>query len=811
MAEEEALRSSEESALDNSQIVSSVTGNKGGSGKSKGKSKFKKGFSAAIFITFMIIIFLGIFSAGNLLPTWIAERLIEVTDVQYADAVETKALVFQHALEDKSMEVPNNTAELLRERGVLIGDEKNGTFVEDPNGSSVQYDGKIIRASSFSSELKKNLGLYDAFTSATYSRAAYYYDDDAKAAFEQMGISRDNFYGDESFEEVMEKIMGEGSNITVTNGETEKFIEKKESETDNTENATNDTDKDNEETPTDNDNAEDTSEDQDNDDTDNSTDDATDDATDDGERNDDCRDTNEGRECDKTKAEIKLRTATEFVSDVGRQNKASSSGEATINAADTLAVADSITQEQRSARFYSAIMENISKMKAGYGNEAKLNEAMNFLYTEATTEVVDVETGELVKKTGTMLESPSLYAILSGDKLNVEKVSNYSAERILKTLENKSSDFADFGTLSSTIAAANDKKGKIGRWMTGTAGADIDDLSVVTPTISSSLVDNSFKTIKGIDGGELLVQGAVNVSSTLALRSGATVGDSDSVEKYAKLTQTILALDAEVDRMKRSPLDITSKNTFLGSIMYKFAVSTTKSGSLINKIASFSRVTASSMMSLFPIVNADDEKVSYLTEVGDCPHLDNIWAVGTATCARNETFDTSTYNWIFEDKEAIKVLEKNIEKGEDENTWKIKPNSDFEKFAKYNVERMTPVGVMDGKILQELSGENPDDEFFSLKSLWNKFIRLFGSFSSSNENDEMIASGEMYVNSDFNDEWYTTYKYAQRYFSIVRAVNNLRQYDGDQTAYGNIPYIGIGNPVLACYERIHKEAIAANE
>ena len=130
--------------------------------------------------------------------------------------------------------------------------------------------------------------------------------------------------------------------------------------------------------------------------------------------------------------------ASEFVEEVRQKNPAGSATESAINTADALKVADTTAKEQRSALFFSLFMENISKMKAGEGNEAKINEAMNFLYDEAETEVVDVNTGEIVKTKGTPLDSPSLYAVLANEKVDPSNVENYSSDRILRTIENRS-------------------------------------------------------------------------------------------------------------------------------------------------------------------------------------------------------------------------------------------------------------------------------------------------------------------------------------------------------------------------------------
>ena len=89
MSAEDILRSSENTALENNQFISNVTGKSGNNSKKK-----KRGFSALLFLTAIIAVFLAFFSTGNLIPSAISERLIEQTDVQYADAVESKLLWF---------------------------------------------------------------------------------------------------------------------------------------------------------------------------------------------------------------------------------------------------------------------------------------------------------------------------------------------------------------------------------------------------------------------------------------------------------------------------------------------------------------------------------------------------------------------------------------------------------------------------------------------------------------------------------------------------------------------------------------------
>ena len=121
----------------------------------------------------------------------------------------------------------------------------------------------------------------------------------------------------------------------------------------------------------------------------------------------------------------------------------------------------------------------------------------------------------------------------------------------------------------------------------------------------------------------------------------------------------------------------------------------------------------------------------------------------------------------------------------------VKPDSDLATFIKYNNERLTPIGAMDGGILEALQGGSSSIPFIS------DIISMIKTWLGASEEDKAIATGKVFVNSSSNPDW-EKYKYAQRYVSLARATDALRQYDGDETAYNNIKYFeGPENPVVA--------------
>lgn len=733
MSAEEILEENENTALTNSQFIANVSGIKQKSKKLSGGKL--KAIGAMGFLTAMIVVFALLFSSGNLIPSAISERLIEETDVQYADAVESKKLVFQQALQNGDL--PNNTVNILRSKGVLVGYMNGDEFVEtnqNEGGLVLKMGDKIIPAGNFISEVNDSVELYNAFNEATYSRAAYYYDDAAKKVFKKIGTTRNNYTSETEFDDVMDSLIGKGSNINVNSVS---IVEKVKT---------------NQET---------------------------------GEQTvyyD--YETNGGNA--KSNAE-----SSEFINEVRSKNRGASKEESALGAADSLKVADKISKAQRSSLFFITFMENISKMKAGEGDESQINEAMNYLYKSEESEVVDTKTSEIIKTTGTPLESPSLYAVLADSKVNVEDVRNYSTERVLDTIENAVGSHDSGEIIAGTVASASEKvRGVVGRYTSGSEVASEEALNRVAPTIQSSLVDNSYETIKGIDAGEFLVEGAINVGKELAKASGGTPGDENAVREYARLNNTVLAMDAKADRLERSPFDITSKNTFLGSIIYNLAVAMSHNTSgIFSGVNTFTETVSTSVVALLPTSYADDEK-GYLTTFGDCKTQATIGAVGSAQCAETATFDTSTLNDTFNDPGFKSFVEANTTLSSS-GTRTINKDGVLAEFIKYNDERVTPVGVVDGGILESETNNSKSVSFVS------NILGMIKRFLGSDDSSKRKASGAAFVNSSSNSDW-DTYKYAQRYVSLARATESLRQYADDKTAYSSIKFFeGEENPVIA--------------
>ena len=489
--------------------------------KKKKKTGFKKGSAlAGIFGLFFIAVGAIFYGYGNAAPDTIKTNLVEATDIQCANGTIDKEWAFIETL--RTGDVPSDTVSYLKQSNILIGRlDENNNFIEDAHGTLLKRGDQLLSGDALFDAFQTDVGLYDAFNNATYSCTAFYYDDAAQTAFSSIGTNRNNLGEDINFEELLNNT-NEKSNITIDSAT-------KKTRTVTDENGDQATEVYYEQT---------------------------------------------GDLINSSGA-----TAEELVDAARIQNPAATETESALNTADVLKVADTASKEQRSSLFFLYFMESIDKMKSGEGDSSNLNDAMNFLTTPTTTQVVDVETGEIIETTGTPLDAPSLNSILSGEPVVAEKSKNYSSDRVIQTVANqlnlevaetKPVNNVVSSSIGSTISSfTKNISGCISRFITSSAQTvEFSVLSPIIPTISSSLIKgSSTNSIYGIAGGEMLVEGAVNVGRKLAMQgSGATAGDGEAVLGYHEQIKQIAALNAEVERKNLSPFDITSKNTFLGSI-----------------------------------------------------------------------------------------------------------------------------------------------------------------------------------------------------------------------------------------------------
>lgn len=698
--------------IQNQENTSSFYTGKGNSSKNS-ESKLKKyGATGTLALLGVVLLISMFFGAKTIIPAQIGNTLREASDVQCANGTIDKEWVFIETL--RNGQIPSDTIRKLKEKNVLVGYlDENNTFIESTTGTKIKASGKILDSDNLYDEFQNNINLYGALDYATYSCAAYYYDQSAQEVFSKLGTTRNNYSDENTFNDILNSSISNGSNININSVSLNK----------KTENSI----------------------------------------------------TTYVYEENGTPASSNNLSAESLINSVKNKYSATTKEEATLNTASALNTADTVSKKQRSSLLFLTLMEAIDKMKAGDSDNPQIDDVMTFLTTQSEVSIINPETGEIEILSGSALESPSLYSILTNTKLDPADVKDFSSDRILKTIENKletkNSQLTN-SSINNTVASFDGKRnGTISRFLnSGLTTADSPTINLINNTINSSLINNSANTITGITGGEMLVEGAINVGSMLAAKSGATVGDQSAVLSYNRESSRILALNNKLDAINRSPLDITSKNTFLGKAAF-------------NTFSFFAYGRP-----LGQTVSADSDN-SILSTFGECETLGSINAVGSAHCSEIATFDTSTQYDPYNNQEFQNFINENTYINESGNRV-VKENSYLAKFILYS-ERTAPLGVADSGILYSLKQKK---SFIYMIENAALSIELF---NNSTPEEKAIATGAAFVNSSNNPYW-NQYKYAQRYVSIARTIEILKQYSSDQTAYMNLSgFEGAINPVLA--------------
>ena len=850
-AQEEIFQSDESAASDSSAendagYSVNVTGNKAVKvdGKAEGK-KPKKKFGAAVVITGLLVIIMFLMLAvPSFAMDHIATITIEQTNQDYAAWVEGNALVVQQAMLEGYL--PANKEMRFGDEGVIVGYMENGVFVEGRESPErkiplcLKMDDEIITAENFYYEVNHNVKLHGIFIKVIYGHAGAYYTPAAEKAFDGV-TTRNNHSSDKTLDETMDELMGSGNKIS--NDDRSWYLERNCYEVETDTEGTN------------------------------------------GDKlvSIECGDWEVVE--DKTSEYGSSGSADDYITNTVMLNMSTNTDQSIYNTADSLKDADTLAKKKTSTGLYVGVAESISKVKAGYGynnksdtdlvlsavaslgsvyGESNINEVMNWMFESRTSTVIDVETGQPKEVKGSVLEAPSMYAILSGEKLDVGQVANYSSDRVLKTVENqlKVDNIGD--TMDSTVVSTDKKSnGVISRYTIGndsdrtrdvtpngtslnavansmpypsSAGTQIvkneglydDNIGVTKDTIQSSMYDNSFEDIGGIVGGQLLAQGAVETSALIANAYGGAHGDENITLSYMKLTSDILAMDAAADRLNRNPLDITSKNTFLGSIVYKLGVASIKSGSLLNKMSTLSRTAMSSVASLMPVAKADEENGNnmYLSNFGDCETIDRTGAKGSAQCVAINVFDTSSYDnkngMIFaEGSSFMEWLPENIECDNDNNCT-VKKGSALAEYLTGKTNSTTPLGMINGAMLDmvevtedgscRLKDEEKSDSFFkkSLNFLRNLLGLSEKAATGLNECQKSFASGARFVASKDNEWWEKYGKYVQLYILFSNTGEANEMFDGETGAY-NFKWFGKTNAIAKFLDELNQDTIAVND
>lgn len=291
--------------------------------------------------------------------------------------------------------------------------------------------------------------------------------------------------------------------------------------------------------------------------------------------------------------------------------------------------------------------------------------------------------------------------------------------------------------------------------------------SFIIPKIVSQVFKNVAKNVAtewvGEDYFNAMYSGAGKYLGGNYQTGGGSAGSKDAVLSYNRAKAVVLAEEAELDRKNRSPFDLTSRNTFFGSIAYSLMPLATSSG-LGTAFKNLGDIFTSSVMSLLPSASAIAE-TNLVTSFGECPIMNSVGAVCDPTGNPYYVDDLSTLELTPAEIEAkIQEIDPNAFKGEDSNGQKIiNPSSNLGKTAAILDQRIATLGIADATAANILV-QQPSTIIANLP-LVGDVAQIISAIGEA-ENMPWI-SGAAGVNSANNPLW-DEVKYYQRYISDQR-------------------------------------------
>lgn len=721
-----------------------------------------KGKGPLAFILFLLLGGGALFLSGqSILGPHIAALYTEATDIQFTSYSLRNQRLFSYMLDggdqikrtafsEKFLTFTPYMKSRLAKNGIEVGQITNGVFSTDSftadTSRVLRYNGEIITATAFQSKYANDVNFREAYYQAKRGRVAGYFDDSSERVYKRLGISRNLFNDYKSTGDPTQDTQNYKNTMSTRLTGTDTNINTARHETD-----------------------------------------------DDGNR----QTVQNGADLDPatTSGDTPQTKARSFV--IGLASKASTVGGGActiLRVADMASIAALVTTTFNSINYYMGMMENIDKMKSGLGDESAINDVLNFFTTSTTNELTYTDsTGNLQSEfiTGSPLESSGARIILGGVPAVSYQAEAYSASSIPQAatrtiLTHGATIAACSGTQAAgaivSLAATAVPGGTLAKVFVamlaetvgGVAitGAVAAVVSAIVPGVANAMFVDVLEDKTGIPGGDFFTMGASEVGAKIAQSgSGYTPGNASALISHAHATNTVLAQQAEIDRLHANPFDATNPNTFLGNLASGFLPLLSNS-SAVSPLSTLANLTANSFAKLLPSASATNT-ITFNTTHGNCPELNADGVECTAYGTAIPTTDLSTTNTPPDDE----IYERTIMRNMNPDGETIIDNSELAKFITFCAERESPWGITDANILNRLQ----TDYGVILNNL--PFLNDVVSLVNAAEDTANLdwARGTRCYQNDDNPYWDSEYKYYQRFIEDVRILGQMDAYGEDPT------------------------------
>ena len=321
--------------------------------------------------------------------------------------------------------------------------------------------------------------------------------------------------------------------------------------------------------------------------------------------------------------------------------------------------------------------------------------------------------------------------------------------------------------------------------------------------VISTLVKNVATDWFGEDLGNAIVSGASKYLGGNGTSGGQGPGTLSAVTSYLVAQQDVIAKEARYQQATRSPFDMRSRYTFLGSLAYSFLPLAYSGGNVMTALTSMANTTSNAVVAMLPTANAVEAN-SELGSTGNCPLLESAKAMGDAFCNPYIITDINTTNLLattVHDVVAYGVggeiagsVRSYVGDGNLDSSGRIIEKSSLAKYATYCGQRTSQYGVYDATIASDISGENNKSKIIDYIPAIGNISRIVSSVKES-AGMNYVTGKECVVGGD---NWGDN-KYYQRYIENERLLEGMNpDYTSPVTAYLEEHYKE--NPLDASFE-----------
>lgn len=307
-------------------------------------------------------------------------------------------------------------------------------------------------------------------------------------------------------------------------------------------------------------------------------------------------------------------------------------------------------------------------------------------------------------------------------------------------------------------------------------------IPIAARQIAKMLIKDAATEWFGEDLGNAVISGANKYLGGNGTSGGQSIADKEHLLAYLGARDDVIADEAEYQRAIRSPFDVSSQYTFLGSLAYAMIPMAYSGGGIMSTVNNLSSAVSSSIVATLPTASAID-KQSLLTSNGTCNLLSTIDAEGDAFCNAYVITDVSTMNMAIEDvyktvatigwgDNEIASLNDTVSHLDSDNfsvvdgKTRINPRSELGYYASFCGQRVSPYGIKDMSIIDRITrrGETAS-KIIDFIPFLNDVKDIYEGLTEQANLD--WANGHACVASDGNERWDHN-QYYQRYAETER-------------------------------------------